>query len=155
MFPRGIGHRALSNGINSAVFFCFFEALRSSFAKRKEQVGTLRLADCLTQLILRCSVTDFQAILSAFKASYSFIKGTWRLLLTAFMLTSADSDEWLCVQAHARALAVQRAAESGESDTLVRTRTMREGEPEFPSLGELQPASASLALSFKPGTSKP
>lgn len=36
---RGVGARALSNGINSAVFFCFFEALRTSFAKRKEQVG--------------------------------------------------------------------------------------------------------------------
>jgi len=34
-FFRGIGARALSNGINSAVFFCFFEALRSSFAARK------------------------------------------------------------------------------------------------------------------------
>lgn len=36
-FFRGVGARALSNGINSAVFFCFFEALRTSFAKRKEQ----------------------------------------------------------------------------------------------------------------------
>ena len=34
-----MGARALSNGINSAVFFCFFEMLRSSFAQRKEQVG--------------------------------------------------------------------------------------------------------------------
>lgn len=31
-FFRGIGTRALSNGINSAVFFCFFEAIRSSFS---------------------------------------------------------------------------------------------------------------------------
>ena len=36
---RGVGARALSNGINSAVFFCFFEALRATFAKKKEQVG--------------------------------------------------------------------------------------------------------------------
>jgi len=35
---RGVGARALSNGINSAVFFCFFEALRATFAKKKEQV---------------------------------------------------------------------------------------------------------------------
>lgn len=27
-FFRGVGPRALSNGLNSAVFFCFFEALR-------------------------------------------------------------------------------------------------------------------------------
>lgn len=36
-FFRGVGPRALSNGMNSAVFFCFFEALRSSFAKRQLQ----------------------------------------------------------------------------------------------------------------------
>jgi len=34
-FFRGVGARALSNGINSAVFFAFFEAIRSSFAKAK------------------------------------------------------------------------------------------------------------------------
>ncbi|KAK9918383.1 hypothetical protein WJX75_003667 [Coccomyxa subellipsoidea] len=34
-FFRGVGPRALSNGINSAVFFCFFEALRSTFKQRK------------------------------------------------------------------------------------------------------------------------
>jgi len=28
-FSSGIGARALSNGINSAVFFCFFEAIRN------------------------------------------------------------------------------------------------------------------------------
>jgi solute carrier family 25 S-adenosylmethionine transporter 26 len=32
---RGVGPRALSNGINSAVFFCFFEALRTTFKQRK------------------------------------------------------------------------------------------------------------------------
>ena len=32
---RGVGPRALSNGINSAVFFCFFEALRAAFARQK------------------------------------------------------------------------------------------------------------------------
>ena len=37
---RGVGARALSNGINSAVFFCFFEALRATFAKKKEQVNS-------------------------------------------------------------------------------------------------------------------
>lgn len=36
---RGVGPRALSNGINSAVFFCFFEALRGSFKKRKALVS--------------------------------------------------------------------------------------------------------------------
>lgn len=30
---RGVGPRALSSGVNSAVFFCFFEALRSHFLR--------------------------------------------------------------------------------------------------------------------------
>ena len=47
---RGVGARALSNGINSAVFFCFFEALRASFAqKKKEQV---KHAACLLDTCL-------------------------------------------------------------------------------------------------------
>ena len=33
-FFRGIGPRALSNGINSAVFFAFFELLRTTFKQR-------------------------------------------------------------------------------------------------------------------------
>ncbi len=37
---RGVGPRALSNGINSAVFFCFFEMLRSTFKQRKALVRT-------------------------------------------------------------------------------------------------------------------
>jgi hypothetical protein len=32
-FFTGVGTRALSNGINSAVFFCFFEALRGTLAR--------------------------------------------------------------------------------------------------------------------------
>ena len=36
-FFRGVGTRALSNGINSAVFFCFFEALRSGMAAKRVQ----------------------------------------------------------------------------------------------------------------------
>ncbi len=35
-FFRGVGPRALSNGINSAVFFAFFEALRGSVAAAKK-----------------------------------------------------------------------------------------------------------------------
>lgn len=35
-FFRGIGARALSNGINSAVFFAFFEALRAAVANAKK-----------------------------------------------------------------------------------------------------------------------
>eukprot|EP00798_Chlamydomonas_sp_ICE-L_P011651 gene11651-34360_t len=34
-FFRGIGARAASNGINSAVFFCFFEAIRTHLAERE------------------------------------------------------------------------------------------------------------------------
>ncbi len=32
---RGVGPRALSSGVNSAVFFCFFEALRAHFVRVK------------------------------------------------------------------------------------------------------------------------
>jgi solute carrier family 25 S-adenosylmethionine transporter 26 len=34
-FFRGVGPRALSNGLNSAIFFCFFEAIRQSMIKRQ------------------------------------------------------------------------------------------------------------------------
>ena len=44
---RGVGPRALSNGINSAVFFCFFEALRGSFKKRKALVNPANQAQCI------------------------------------------------------------------------------------------------------------
>ncbi|KAG1674486.1 hypothetical protein FOA52_003091 [Chlamydomonas sp. UWO 241] len=37
-FFRGIGARALSNGINSAVFFAFFEMIRTHIAKTKAEV---------------------------------------------------------------------------------------------------------------------
>lgn len=42
-FFKGVGPRALSNGINSAMFFCFFEAFRSIIAKKQCQyMKTLR-----------------------------------------------------------------------------------------------------------------
>jgi solute carrier family 25 S-adenosylmethionine transporter 26 len=49
-FFRGIGPRALSNGINSAVFFCFFEALRGQFARqvRPEGVGLPICIACIS-----------------------------------------------------------------------------------------------------------
>lgn len=54
---RGVGARALSNGINSAVFFCFFEALRATFAQKKQEVHPATLsANNLTQcLVLQTS----------------------------------------------------------------------------------------------------
>jgi hypothetical protein len=33
---RGVAPRAVSDGMNSAVFFCFFGILRSAFKRRKE-----------------------------------------------------------------------------------------------------------------------
>eukprot|EP00878_Enallax_costatus_P012307 GHUV01012855.1.p1 GENE.GHUV01012855.1~~GHUV01012855.1.p1 ORF type:complete len:226 (+),score=67.80 GHUV01012855.1:620-1297(+) len=36
-FFRGVGPRALSNGINSAVFFCFFEAIRRVLISNQQQ----------------------------------------------------------------------------------------------------------------------
>ena len=38
----GVAARAVSNGINSAVFFCFFEALRGSFANRTATAEAIR-----------------------------------------------------------------------------------------------------------------
>lgn len=35
-FFRGVGPRAASNGVNSAVFFCFFEAIRKHLKAKKE-----------------------------------------------------------------------------------------------------------------------
>lgn len=40
-FLAGLGARALSNGINSAVFFCFFEALRTSLQQHPLNASTL------------------------------------------------------------------------------------------------------------------
>ncbi|GAX74200.1 hypothetical protein CEUSTIGMA_g1649.t1 [Chlamydomonas eustigma] len=39
-FFRGMGPRALSNGINSAVFFCFFEAIRKVLISKQSEVLT-------------------------------------------------------------------------------------------------------------------
>ncbi|KAF6261240.1 mitochondrial carrier [Scenedesmus sp. NREL 46B-D3] len=38
-FFRGVGPRALSNGLNSAVFFCFFEAIRRVLVARQQQAA--------------------------------------------------------------------------------------------------------------------
>ena len=35
-FFRGVGPRAASNGVNSAVFFCFFEAIRKHLKAKKD-----------------------------------------------------------------------------------------------------------------------
>lgn len=36
-FFTGVGPRAFSNGVNSAIFFCFFEAMRSDLRRREER----------------------------------------------------------------------------------------------------------------------
>ena len=36
-FFTGFGPRAVSNGINSAVFFCFFEAIKKSIDEQKNR----------------------------------------------------------------------------------------------------------------------
>jgi len=38
-FFRGVGPRALSNGLNSAIFFCFFEAIRQVLIKKQAAVA--------------------------------------------------------------------------------------------------------------------
>lgn len=43
-FFRGMGPRALSNGINSATFFCFFEAIRGAIQHQKQQKQQQALA---------------------------------------------------------------------------------------------------------------
>lgn len=48
-FFKGVGPRALSNGINSAVFFCFFEMLRASFQRRQDLLRARALAQVAAQ----------------------------------------------------------------------------------------------------------
>ncbi|KAK9822204.1 hypothetical protein WJX81_004183 [Elliptochloris bilobata] len=55
-FFRGVGPRALSNGINSAIFFCFFEALRGAF-KRRQAERLLREAAQQTAPLARTLVS--------------------------------------------------------------------------------------------------
>jgi hypothetical protein len=43
-FFRGVGPRALSNGINSAVFFCFFEAFRRVLVQRQAEAAARKAA---------------------------------------------------------------------------------------------------------------
>eukprot|EP00887_Chlorella_sp_A99_P006829 scaffold2.g6829.t1 len=43
-FFRGVGPRALSNGLNSAIFFCFFEAIRQLLMKQQLQQELARRA---------------------------------------------------------------------------------------------------------------
>jgi solute carrier family 25 S-adenosylmethionine transporter 26 len=40
-FFTGVGPRSFSNGINSAIFFCFFEIMRSSLRKWEDNRKTL------------------------------------------------------------------------------------------------------------------
>lgn len=40
-FFRGVGPRALSNGLNSAIFFCFFEAIRQVLIKKQDAAAAL------------------------------------------------------------------------------------------------------------------
>jgi solute carrier family 25 S-adenosylmethionine transporter 26 len=40
-FFRGVGPRALSNGLNSAIFFCFFEAIRQVLIKKQAAAALL------------------------------------------------------------------------------------------------------------------
>jgi len=42
-FFTGVGPRAASNGVNSAIFFCFFEILRSSLNKNEERRNEARV----------------------------------------------------------------------------------------------------------------
>ncbi|KAK9810207.1 hypothetical protein WJX72_006645 [[Myrmecia] bisecta] len=43
-FFRGVGPRALSNGLNSAIFFCFFEAIRQVLVKQQTKQAALAAA---------------------------------------------------------------------------------------------------------------
>ncbi len=49
-FFRGVGPRALSNGINSAVFFCFFEAFRRVLQQQQQQKQQLQLQAAASQM---------------------------------------------------------------------------------------------------------
>ena len=54
-FFRGVGTRALSNGINSAVFFCFFEAIRNGMADMKRNQAVVS-----DQLMLEAEANPLQ-----------------------------------------------------------------------------------------------
>jgi solute carrier family 25 S-adenosylmethionine transporter 26 len=58
-FFRGVGPRALSNGINSAVFFCFFEAIRR--VSDCPQPGRRRVAMC--QSLPACHASKCSTVL--------------------------------------------------------------------------------------------
>ncbi|BDA40753.1 S-adenosylmethionine carrier 1, chloroplastic/mitochondrial [Coccomyxa sp. Obi] len=45
-FFRGVGPRSLSNGLNSAIFFCFFEALRGVLQRQQLRADSAALACC-------------------------------------------------------------------------------------------------------------
>ena len=49
-FFRGVGPRALSNGLNSAIFFCCFEAIRQVLVKRQERIkSSIRVVTAATE----------------------------------------------------------------------------------------------------------
>jgi len=57
-FFRGVGPRALSNGINSAVFFCFFEALSTVFREKSQRRQALQLQKRAAQAQRRAAVQE-------------------------------------------------------------------------------------------------
>lgn len=48
-FFRGVGPRALSNGLNSAIFFCFFESIRRVSAAEPFQHHVIETIESLTE----------------------------------------------------------------------------------------------------------
>jgi len=57
-FFAGVGPRALSNGINSAVFFCFFEAIRGAFIAAAAAAAAAPLVVTASPLLSVCCTSS-------------------------------------------------------------------------------------------------
>ena len=64
-FFRGVGPRALSNGLNSAIFFCFFEAIRQVGGSTCGNVFVEKTNSMQAQRRLACAAPHPAARLSA------------------------------------------------------------------------------------------
>jgi hypothetical protein len=56
-FFAGVGTRALSNGINSAVFFCFFEAIRTRFQEQQAAAAAAAASGAVPRPLLPVAAT--------------------------------------------------------------------------------------------------
>lgn len=80
-FFRGVGPRALSNGLNSAIFFCFFEAIRQVLVKHQEQIKSSFRA--ITKAPIKGQMNDQQRLSARLTNAWSQTKSQSRQLRPA------------------------------------------------------------------------